>query len=238
MLQNDKYIAFAEDHTVEVLALGSIQEGIDKKDKRADTYDAKDEAGKPVKFMKEFAGCTVEQLMALDSSPAAQYNKTGRIPYVGLVDPWTLQEIKSQPGGFAAGGLMDAVTEAQAKLAKEHGVSLKRSTLKKVDATAKDVEATLTKAGPAKALEAMQKLQASIAKEPDTLKARLKPLNDKIMDAAKAQLDDAEAKIGSGDLKGAAAIVKPLASALKGTDLEARAKELLAKATPAPTPAK
>src|SRR5262249_890258 len=152
VLQSDKYIEFANDHTVEVLALGDIQSGIDKKDKRADTYDAKDEDGKPVKYMKEFAGCTVEQLMALDSSPAAQYNKTNKIPYVGIVDPFTLQEMKSQPGGFAAQGLMEAVKTAQDQLSKEHGAPVKRSLLKKVDATAKDIEAVLAKGGPAKAI--------------------------------------------------------------------------------------
>ena len=82
MLQNDKYIEFADDNSVEILALGSIQDGIDKKDKRADTYDAKDAKdtqGGVIKYMKEFAGATSEQLLALDSSPASGYNKTGHI---------------------------------------------------------------------------------------------------------------------------------------------------------------
>lgn len=230
MLQNDKYIEFADDNTVEILAMGSIQDGISKKDRRAETYDAKDEAGNPVKYMKEFAGCTVEQLEALNSSPAGQYNKTGKIPYVGIVDPFTLQEIKSMPGGAAAGGLMKAVEEAKVQLNKEHGPSVKRSTLKKVRSGIRDIESTLAgKGGAAKALADLRKLQTSIAKEPESIRNETKAIEEKVLDAAKTQLDDAEAKIAAGDVKAAQAILSQLGSALKGTDLESRVKELAEK---------
>ena len=238
MLQNEKYIDFANDNTVEVIAISRLQEGIDKKDRKAETYDAKDEKGNPVKYLKEFAGMTVEQLLSLDSSPAGQYNKTGKIPYVGIVDPYTLQEIRSQPGGFAAGGLMDAVVEAKAKLNKEHGPSVKRSSLKKFESGAKAIEESLAKGGAGKAFADFAKLDASIAKEPEALHLKAKELKDKIVEAAVADLDKAETLIASGDLKGASALVKPLVSGLKGTDHEARVKELLEKLKPAPADAK
>lgn len=234
MLQNEKYIDFANENTVEVIAMSRLQEGIDKKDRKAETYDAKDENGNPVKYLKEFAGMTAEQLIGLDSSPAGQYNKTGSIPYVAIVDPHTLQEIRKQPGGFAAGGLMDAVLEAKKKLNAEHGPSLKRSTLKKVEMGAKNVEATLEKGGAAKALAELAKLEASVAKEPESLKAKLAPVKEKVLEAAKGDLDKAEALIGAGDVKGATAILNPLKSGLKGTDVEGRLKELLEKTKPAP----
>jgi len=231
VLQNDKYIEFAEDNSVEILALGSIQDGIDKKDKRADCYDGKDETGAPVKFMKEFAGCTVEQLMALDGSPASQYNKTGHIPYVSIVDPFTLKELHGQPGGYAAGGLMKAVAEYKAILNKDHGPSVKRSMLKKVQTDVKAIEATLAspKGGVVKALADLKKLQDSLAKESDAIKAETKAIEEKVLDAAKKLLDDAEAKIGSGDIKGATSILGSLGSSLKGTELERRVAELLDK---------
>lgn len=233
MLQNEKYLAFAEDNTVEVIALSRLQEGIDKKDRKAETYDAKDENGNPVKYLKEFAGMTVEHVLALDSSPAGQFNKTGKIPYVGIVDPYTLQEIKSMPGGAAAGGLMDAVTEAKAKLNKEHGPSMKRSVLQKFNAGVKAVEESLTKSGSAKALADYRKLEASIAKEPDSLKTEAKKTEEKVLDAVKADLDKAEGLIAAGDMKAATALLRPFAGQLKGTDLDARLKELLEKTKPA-----
>ncbi len=116
MLQNDKYIEFAEDNTVEILALGGIPSGVDPKDKRTDVYDAKDDAGAAIKYMKEFAGCTLDQLNAMNGSPGGQYNKTGHVPYVSIVDPFTLKEMHGQPGGYAAGGLMKAVAEYKAAL--------------------------------------------------------------------------------------------------------------------------
>jgi hypothetical protein len=234
VLQNDKYIAFADDNTVEVLALGSIPSQLDDpKDRRTETYDGKDENGKPVKYMKEFAGCTADQLNALNSSPAGQYNKTGRIPYLSIVDPYTLQEIKQMPGGAATKGLMESVLEAKDTL-KSHGASMKRSTLQKLDAAVTEVTTTLDKSGPAAAMPGLLKFEAATAKESDSIKAKAAALREKILDAAKAQLDDAEAKIAAGDLKGAATIVKPLVSALKGTDLARRAAELMEKTKPAP----
>jgi len=233
VLQNEEYIAFADDNTVEVLSLGSIQDGISKKDKRADLYDAKDADGKAVQYMKEFAGCTVEQLEALNGSPGGQYNKTGHIPYVSIVDPYTLKELKSMPGGAAKGGLIKAVAEAKDALNKEHGASVKRSALWKIEASVKTLDASLTKDGPAKVLPDVVKLETSVAKEHELLKTTVATFKEKVLEAAKAQLDDAEAKIGSGDLKGATKILNALAPSLKGTDLGRRANELLEKTKPA-----
>lgn len=239
MLQNEKYIAFADDNSVEVLALGSLDQGMgNPKDRRNEQYDAKDESGNPVRYLKEFAGCTVEQLNALNSSQAGQYNKTGKIPYVGIVDPFTLKEVKSMPGGAAAGGLMDAVTEAKAQLNKEHGPSMKRSTLKKFKASVKAIDDQILKT-PAKALADLRKLKDSIAKESQTLKDEAGKLEEKVLDAAKADLDKAEGLITSGDLKGATAILKGYNGLFeKGSELDTRLKALLDKAKPAAEPAK
>jgi hypothetical protein len=233
VLQNDKYIEFANENTVEVIALSRLQEGVDKKDPKAEQYDAKDENGNPVKYMKEFPGLTLADMLALDGSPAGQYNKTGRIPYTAIVDPHSLAEIRALPGGQSAKGLSEAITEAKAKLNKERGPSLKRSSLEKVRVGVRDVEGVLQKAGVAKAFEAYRKLEQSLAKEPDPIKAKAKEVEAKLLDAAKTQLDDAEAKIVAGDAKGAKTLLTPLAKALKGTDLEARAAELLERTKPA-----
>src|SRR5437867_2942275 len=153
VLQNDKYIEFSNRFSVEVLALGSLQQGIDKKDPKADTYeskDEKDEDGKPVKYLKEFAGMRVEDVLGLESSTAAGYNKTGKIPYTCIIDPYTLNEVKSFSGGISAKGLMEAVAEVKDKLNKDHGPSIDRTSLQKLEASLKEVETTLTKAGAAK----------------------------------------------------------------------------------------
>ena len=236
VLQNDKYIDFANDNTVEVIAEQRLDEGRQKKDPKADEYDAKDEKGNAVKYLKEWPNLTYDEVLALNSSPAGQYNKTGKIPYTSIVDPYTLTEMKGLAGGQSAKGVMEAVTEAKAQLAKDHGASLKRSVLTKFEAGAKAVDETLTKGGAAKALADYRKLEASIAKEGDSLKAKGKELETKILEAAKAELDKAEEQIGAGDLKAAAASLNPLAKALKGTDLYDRAAQLLEKTKAAAPP--
>jgi hypothetical protein len=237
VLQNEKYIEFADDNTVEVLALGELQSGIDKGDRRAETYDGKDEKGNPVKYLKEFAGCTVEQLNALNSSPANQYNKTGHIPYVCLVDPWTQKQI-TPIAAVSVGGIGKAVAEARVALNKEHGPSVKRSTLRQVEAGVKAIEDLLAKNDLAKALPEFNKLKTSLAKEGEGLKSKLKPAEEKVLELAKTQLDDAEAKLAAGEIKPAEKIVNALASGLKGTDLETRVKDLQAKIKAAGQPTK
>lgn len=135
---------------------------------------------------------------------------------------------------------MKAVLEAKDALNKEHGASVKRSTLKKVRESVKAVEATLAnpKGGVAPALADLHKLQASIVKESDGIKKETKAVEEKLLEAAKAQLDDAETKIGAGDAKGANAILGQLGPQLKGTEFEARVKELQDKAKAASAPAK
>ena len=229
VLQNDKYIEFANDNTVEVIAEQRVDEGRQKKDPKADEYDAKDEKGNPVKYMKEWPNLTYDEIIALNGSPAGQYNKTGKIPYISIVDPYTLAEMKGLAGGQSAKGVMEAVTEAKAQLAKDHGPSLKRSVLQKFDASAKAVDDTLTKGGAAKAMADYRKLEASVAKEGEGIKTKAKALETKILDAAKMELDKAEQQIAAGDLKSAAAALNPLAKALKGTDLYDKASQLLEK---------
>ncbi len=208
VLQNDKYIEFAADNAVDVIAESRLDEGRQKKDPKADEYDGADADGKPVKLMKEWPNLTYDEMIALNSSPAGQYNKTGHVPYTSIVDPYTLQEMKALPGGQSAKGLMEAVTEASKTLVASHGPQLKRSVLQKYQAGAKAVEDTLGKGNASKALADFRKLEASIAKDPESLKAKAKELETKLLDAAKSDLDKAEGMISGGDVKGATAILK------------------------------
>ena len=88
MLQNEKYIEFANENTVEVVALGRLDEAIQKNERKAEEYDAKDESGKPVKYMVEFPGLTREEIIALHQSKASTYNDTKGIPFTAIIDPF------------------------------------------------------------------------------------------------------------------------------------------------------
>lgn len=238
MLQNDKYIAFAAENSVDVVTEQDLDKGIAKNDARASTFDAKDENGNPVKYLKSWPNLTVEELTAFSTSQANTYNHTRGIPYVSIVDPFTLKEMKGMPKGGSSKGIQEAALEARAQLNKEHGPSMKRSTLKKFKASVKSIEDEIDK-GAAKALTDLNKLKDSIAKEPESLKTEAGKLEEKVLDAAKADLDKADGLITSGDVKGATAILKSYNGLFaKGSELETRLKELLEKTKPAPEPAK
>jgi hypothetical protein len=95
----------------------------------------------------------------------------------------------------------------------------------------------MPKAGSAKTLTDFNKVVKGLGKDA----AAMKPATDKvlatILEAVTKDLDDAEAALGGGDAAAAKKILDKLAPALKGTELEARVKELLTKVKEAAAPA-
>src|SRR5262245_37878130 len=124
LMCNKKYMEFASESTVEVISLSRLDEGIEKKEKRAETYEAK-VGGKTVNYLCEFPGLTAEEMLALNRSKAASYNNTGGVPFTCVVNPWNEEMITSWQGGSASSSnVIDAVTEAKKALQKDHGKGL------------------------------------------------------------------------------------------------------------------
>jgi hypothetical protein len=223
---NKKYMEFAAENTVEVLCINRVQEGIDKKDKKAETYEAKVD-GKVVNYMVEFPGLTVEEVLALDTSKGASFNDTGKTPYTCVVDPYTETKITGWGGGQGAGTIMDAVTEAKKKFAKEHGKGVSRKDLKLVTDAESEAGAKVTKGDYAAAIDRISKLDAKTDKWSDSLKERVKAAKTKVVDAATAALSAIEEKKAT-DPAAAKKDLATLSGHLKGTGLESKAAELLA----------
>ena len=222
---NKKYIEFANENTVEVISLQRLDEGVEKKDKRAETYEAKVN-GEKVQYLVEFPGMTVADMNALASSKAGSYNNTGKIPYTCLVDPWTETEITNWPGSTPVGTIQEAVVEAKKTLAKDHGKGVSRKDVKLLDGADKDAAAKTEKGEFSAALDAYAKLAGKSDKWNDALKDRLKAAKEKVVAAAQAALDKvAEAK--DADPAKAKKDLAALVTRLKGTGLEEKAKEIL-----------
>jgi len=228
VMQHKGYMEFAEKHTVEVIALGSLADGIAKNDKRAEEYEVKED-GKVVKYMVEFPGLTRDQVLALGSSHAASYNKTGGVPYTCVVDPYTLEELKHWEGGaHSAKSLMEEIEPFHDALVKEHGKGLARKDLRKYEDAESKALASSGEGEYAKALDTLRKATKKVAEWPEALQLRAKESEAGVLrDAAKA-LDEIQA-LGATDAKEAKKSLGRLRSRLRGTGLEERAKQLLAE---------
>jgi hypothetical protein len=237
VLQNEDYIKFSDENTVEVIALSRLDEAISKNESKAGEYDAKDDEGKPVKRMREYPSLTKDEMLALDRSKAASYNNTGKIPFTCIVNPWDEAEMQRFSGGQSAKTIMEAAVAAKKSLNASKGPSLSRPVLKKFDLDSKKLLEAMPKAGSAKTLTDFNKVVKGLGKDA----AAMKPATDKvlatILEAVTKDLDDAEAALGGGDAAAAKKILDKLAPALKGTELEARVKELLTKVKEAAAPA-
>jgi hypothetical protein len=226
VLQNAKYIKFAAKNTVEVISLGSLQEGIDKKDKKAETYEDELPDGTKVEYLVMYPGMTVAEMLALNASKASQYNDTGRIPFTAMIDPHTEKEMQRWMGGQAASTLMEAAKEHRKTLVKQHGEGVSRKVFDEVVEMETDTAAALAGGELQEALAASAKVEVD-EQWPQALKDRVAVCRKKVLDAAAQRLKDLEAQALS-DAAAAKRELTKLVPALKGTELEARAAELLA----------
>jgi hypothetical protein len=227
VLQNKKYLEFSADNTVEVLALGGLDEGIQKEDAKAATYDATDEDGNPVKYMVSWPNLTSDEIMKLSQSKAASYNDTGGIPYTCIVNPHTEEKMHFWSGGQSSKSIMEVVELQKRALNEKYGPSVKRSDLAKFSEDAKDTRTMLAEKGVAKALPELASLLKKWGSKGKVFEERSKILEDEVMLKAGEELDAIEAKIEAGDLADAKKALTPLARALKKTGLEERANALL-----------
>jgi hypothetical protein len=245
VLQNEKYIEFSDENSVEVVAMGRFDEAYNKgaarnadEMRKTAEYDATDENGKPVKYLVEFPGWTKEDLYAVARSKASSYNDTGGIPFVCIVDPHTEKEMMRFPSSPAAGALMDEVKVQKKALNAQHGPSISRGVIAKNDAETKRILDAMPKAGAAKSLADYRKLEKGLEKQPEAVRNRVKPTLEKILEAATKDLDDAEAKLAGSDAPGAKKILDRYGKTLDGTELELRYKELVGKCKAESAPAK
>jgi len=227
VLQNKKYIAFADENSVDVITMDRLQQGIDENDKRAGTYKKKDVDGQEKEFLLSWPSLTVDELKDMARSKAGTYNKTGGLPYTAVVDPFTLEEMGSIKGSFAAGALSDLVTEKKKELEKAHGKGISRKTLNKVRDADADIRGLLAEGNLTKALSELATLQKKVAKEPAAIMELADKTSAAVLEAAGKKLDEIEAMIGRGDKAAASKELGPLSRALKGTSLEERALALI-----------
>ena len=225
MLQGKKYIKFADENTVEVYSMGKIDLGISDGDPRLQTFKGKD--GKL--YLAGWPNLTLKDLRA-NNRESGRWNNTGRTPYTAIVNPHTNERMDEIKGRYAAGKLMEKVEAAKKKLNKQYGKSISRKKLKGWRKDEGKARAQLEKGDIAKAMSAAFKLRKKLAKQPEAARKIATGLIGDIEEAAGKRLDEYEALIGRGEKKTVARELGPLSRALKGTALEQRALDLLAKA--------
>lgn len=226
VLQNKSYISFANDNTVEVVAVSRLDEGVQKNDPRAATYKAKDESGADVEYMASWPGLTLEQMRALNSGPASRYNDTGRIPQVYVVDPHTLQKMDVGEIQRTAKGIQDAVLAARKTLDKAHGKGFPRRDYSRLMGAR---GAALREAGGGdfgKALASFRKVHERMKDIPESLKAVVASTEEKIIGDAKASVAELEALSASDPAAAKRELIR-MGSRLRGTGLEKSVDELI-----------
>lgn len=219
VMQNKKYIKFAKKYTVEVCTVSRLQEGIQKKDRRAATYEDVGPDGQKKEYLEHWPGMTVQDMNAIRQSPASRYNKTGKIPYTCIVDPFTLKEIKAWSGSASAKTLMEEVKGARKALVKEHGAGVSRKALGVLSDAEATLPALIEKGDYAGAAKTLAKA-AGRGNPPKALEERIARSRKLIDDAARKAFDAAQ-----NDVRALTKLVRKL----RGTGVEKDAKAALAE---------
>jgi len=228
VLQNKKYIKFADRNTVEVIALGSLERGVKAHDRRAATYKAKGPDGQVVERMVEWPSLTYEQLIALDRSKAARYNTTGKIPYTSIVDPWTEQELGR--GYRSAKSIREAVKGFLKELRKAHGKGLTRKHLRQINKALVAVRKSIKDQDYAKALDILKKVSPKKSQSlPKAFTEKLAKSRAETLTAAQEALDQVRESMASNPKLGLRRLRK-LMGRLRGTGLIDKARALLKEA--------
>jgi hypothetical protein len=225
VLQNKKYMKFASERTVEVIAVSSLDSGISKGDARAGTYKAKDENGKDVEYLVSWPGLTIDDMKKLRRSKAPGYNDTRGIPYVAIVNPHTLEKFAGWNGG-SSGKIMEAVDEAQKALKKEYGKPVSRKDLMKVRKEENKVRKLLKAGDLGKAWTLYAGFDKKVSKKGKAFQELSKKLEADLLAASDKVLTELEAAAARGETKQVEKELRKLARPLKGTSLEERVNKL------------
>lgn len=225
MLQNEKYIKFADKSTVEVLSLSRLDEAVQKKEKLARTYKAKVN-GQEVERMWAWPNLTFDEMIELNKSKAGQFNDTGRIPFCCIVDPYTELEIERLPT-ISVSKIIESAKAARKELEKQHGKGIPRAALRGLEGAIATSRTLALASDYGSAIEALNLAVAEVQDWPAELRAEADAARAAVIAAAESALRDLERQ-ALEDAAAAKAGLEKLAPKLKGTGLEERAKELLA----------
>lgn len=226
VMQDKKYIEFANQNTVEVLALQRLDEAVKKQDKRAVAYKAKGPDGQEAVYMLQWPNLTLDEIVAFNRTKAGSYNQTGGIPYTAIVDPHTLTQIKGFSGGQTAKTLMDECAEAKKKLVKEHGKGITRKELQRFDEFEVECATLVTEKDYSKAIRALEKVAPKPDSLPELLQTRMTKARESIVSAAKSELEEIKGS-AQNDPIAARRALQSLTSRIRGTGLEAEARNLM-----------
>lgn len=233
VFDNKAYIKFSRKNCVEVMAMQDIERALAEKPKRAATYKTKDAYGDEIECFVKFPGVTVGQLRALIEGPALQYMEGPLMPYMGVVDPHTLETIGGVKRGepYTASHFIAAIEPHVDALQEKYGKGLARKAWDGVKEGLVKVDIALGENGILEAMAVYREMATLAgARPPDALERRLDSTLGVILGDAGKRLDELEARVAKGEGARVRSELKRLARALEATKLEKRAAAVLAAA--------
>ncbi len=230
VLRHADYIRYAGENTVEVIAMEEMALALEKKDRNVSTYAALDPEGRPVQYLVEFPGLTVEAMRALSDSPAIGYMRGGRIPYTAIVNPHDLEEMEGIEGRRTAKELVAAIEPHRKALLDRHGKGMTRKAWDAMLRRRAEIDRLLVEGKIRGAMEAYRMLARETAGSGEIAERKAKISLELILEDAVKALDALEASLAEGKAAEARAPLRELVAALQGTPLAERATALLARA--------
>ena len=233
VFDNKAYIKFSRQNCVEVMAMQDIERALAEKPKRAATYKTKDAYGDEIECFVKFPGVTIDQMRALIEGPALEYMEGPLMPYMGVVDPHTLETIGGVKRGepYTASHFIAAITPHVKALREKYGKGVGRKAWDGVNERLARVDVALGENGIDRAMGIYREMvKLAGVRPPDPLKRRLDSTLKVILGDASERLGALEARVAKGEGAKVKGELAKLAKALADTQLETRATAALVAA--------
>ena len=224
VLQSKDYIRFARKHTVDVIVVSGLSVAVERKDRRARTFKGERD-GEKVELMSSWPSLTLEEMLDLSRGPATSFNKSGQIPFTGVIDPHTGEVLHDFRGQRQLKKLMAELKEVREALVEEHGEGVTRDELDALSRAIASARELAAEGEYGKALTTLLGAAERFQEWPAELRERVTRVRAEILGAASAALDEIEQQIETDPL-GARRVLLRLQPRLRGTGLEERAAEL------------
>jgi hypothetical protein len=227
VLEDAEYREFSRKNVVEVLCLSGLEDGMARGDAKAATYEGT-RRGRPARFLAKFPGLTPAEAVSMNAGRAGAYNDTGLVPATIVVDPHSGAALHRWVGRTTGCAIQQVVADARRGLEQAHGKGCCPDAFGRFLAEEEKAWGGAARGEYARAIRDLDAAAAAARDWPQGLQARCAALRAEILASAEARLQEIATR-SSNDPRRAKADLTQMVTALAGTDLEARARTLLAQ---------
>lgn len=229
VLESPVYAKFAAANTVEVVVTEEMGRALREKNPLIKTYRSRDPYGDEAEYLVKFPGLTIEDLRGLSNSKAVRFiSPSRRIPYTGIIDPHTGEQMEGFTGVHTVKEMISKITRHARALKSRYGKGIERSIWKSVTKSEIRIDVLLGDRKIFEANDVYEHLARETVRQPTAIRNRVEAARESILEDAGKRLEEIGKLVDNKkQRRKLARETGLLVRVLTGTPLEKKARALL-----------